>query len=140
VRRTAPLTVSSGSLLGSIVVDGILYGESPQVVPALSYGPHIIMVEKEGYEVWSSTITIPYPDNRITADLKRSPPGFLVLSVEPWADISVDGVVVRKNSQFYGGIHPAGPVTIEFVKQEMRQKWDHTVVTGDTLRVTHTFR
>ncbi len=77
---TADVADSIGSLLvesrppgASVLVDGEVVGVTPVAVPVPS-GPHRVRMEREGYQVWSTTVEVVSAERvRVAASLDRIP-------------------------------------------------------------------
>jgi hypothetical protein len=140
VRRTAPLTVTSQPGDAVVLVNGQQRGRTPKIFEALTHGQHELILRLNGYEEWTDTIDIPHDDNRVDVALERLQPGYIVFSVQPWADILVDGEVVQRNVQYYFMEHAPGAVDVEFKHPHYGSETiPLRIEPGDTMRVTHTF-
>ncbi len=87
--------VSVSGTEGSLVnINGRDYGSIPVIIKSLDPGRYRLMITKEGFERKKITITInPGQNLTVRADLipQKLTPGFLKLSVKPWAEIYLNG-------------------------------------------------
>jgi hypothetical protein len=97
----------------TVSVDGRPLGETPDVF-ALTYGSHQLVLEKNGYQVWERTITIPVSGNRVAVELDKLPLGTVILKVSPYADVYIDGEKKGTGTTRVKDTLDPGTYTIEF--------------------------
>jgi PKD repeat protein len=61
---TGTLAVTTNPAGAQVIIDGVLRGASPATVPGLAAGPHMLRLEREGYQVMTVPFTI--DDGRTT--------------------------------------------------------------------------
>jgi hypothetical protein len=72
VGYTGSLGVASLPPGATVYVDGKEVGTTPLRVPAIDAGSHIVRIEREGYNHWTSAIRIVAGEQaRVTASLER---------------------------------------------------------------------
>jgi serine/threonine protein kinase len=96
IEVSAPVQLLSmmGTTGASIYINGKLAGTVPANLNALTPGSYRVMVRKEGYADWIRDIKLKPGEtialNAQLSDLPR-PPGYLKLTVAPWAEVYLDG-------------------------------------------------
>lgn len=93
-----PLTIESAPYEANIYIDGEFRGTTPQSFTAIEEGSHSVELRKEGYRYERMSITVPYPNDRLTVRMVELDPGNIVLRIVPWADLYVDGELLEKES------------------------------------------
>ena len=105
-RSTAQVQIVTDPAGATITVDGDRLGKTPNVY-SLTHGAHRLVLEKDGYVVGRQDITIPTPGNTITVVLNKLPPGTLIITVNPWADIYIDDEIKKEQAiRWEGKLEP----------------------------------
>jgi hypothetical protein len=100
-RSTSQIQIISEPVEGaSITLDGQLLGQTPSFYP-LTHGSHRLVLEKDGYETSEQQIRIPAAGNTIRVVLNKLPPGTLVITVNPWANIFINGEMKKEQAVRY---------------------------------------
>jgi hypothetical protein len=110
-RATAHLQVETNPPGARIYVDDVEVGLSP-TVRSFAYGPHRLALKKEGHAEHQQEVRIP-DVGFIRVDLHKLPPGTLVITVNPWADIWINGVLKKEKADTFEELLDAGRYTIE---------------------------
>ena len=139
-RQTSPLTVVSQPAGAEIWIDGSQAGVTPHALERVSYGRHDVTVRLDGYAEWSQAIEIPAPGNRLDVQLVALAPGTIVISVQPWADVYVDGNQIAKQLPYFSHSLPPGLHVIELRNPAYEtHSVERRVASGDTLWIRHKF-
>jgi len=138
--QMSPLTVASQPVGAEIWIDGKQAGVTPQALQRVSHGQHDVMVRLDGYADWSRALEIPVPGDRLDVELVALAPGRILFSVQPWADVYVDGSRVAQNVSFYELSYSPGSYIIELRNPDYDAfSREYRIVSGETLRIDHTF-
>ncbi|MBI4727808.1 serine/threonine protein kinase [candidate division TA06 bacterium] len=89
-----PTVLVAGTEGARVTVNGRDYGSIPLTINNLNPGLHRLMISKEGFEARRINIRLNAGQSlNLTADLipQNLAPGFLKLSVKPWAEIYLNG-------------------------------------------------
>ncbi|MDO9068125.1 MAG: serine/threonine-protein kinase, partial [Deltaproteobacteria bacterium] len=84
----------SGTEGAEVSINGRDYGRIPLTVQNLDPGQHMVMISKDGFEAKQVNIRLnPGQSLNLKVDLipQNLTPGFLKLSVKPWAEIYING-------------------------------------------------
>lgn len=101
VRSTERVTISSDPSGATVIIDGAAQRESTPAVFTLTHGTHRVVLSLDGYRDDEYNITVPVAGGRLHGLLERLPPGSLVISVEPFADVYIDNSLKRQGVQFH---------------------------------------
>lgn len=129
----------SGTTGAKVWVDGSLRGNIPISIEGIPPGRYGIRARLEGYQPYDKTVTIePGKDLELTVNLEPAArePGYLLLSVNPWAEIFVDGRLLDRTPL-------AAPIKLEAGRRQLmlrhpnRREYSREILIepGDTLRL-----
>ena len=90
VRSADQIQIDTQPKGATITIDDRVVGETPDFL-TLEHGVYRLVLNKAGYEPIEREIRIPTADNMIRVTLTRLTPGTLIITVNPWASIYVDG-------------------------------------------------
>ncbi len=96
VRGVHPLTIVSTPSGAEVRLDGQLVGVTPVNLPQVAEGGHELVLGKAGYGPRSRHVVVPDDGAMIEQALDLLPPGALLLQIEPYADVWIDGRLVAK--------------------------------------------
>ena len=92
---------------GNFTIDGDRVGTGVRrISEVLPYGTHTLVVDVEGYETWTRTITLGeggYSATVVPEEIVTT--GRLLIAPEPWANVTIDGASV--------GQTPMAPIELE---------------------------
>jgi hypothetical protein len=97
-RMRHPLTIITEPAGASIRLDGRSLGVSPQHLSGLTQGSHRLEASMDGYQPVSRTIETPLPENMIKLSLALLPPGVLIIEIEPYADLYINGELIERDA------------------------------------------
>jgi hypothetical protein len=109
---THPLTIVSEPAGAEALLDGRPVGTTPQSLAAVSQGRHTLLLRRDGYHPRQRTVDVPAPGNLVRETLELLPPGTLVIRVQPYADIYVDGELKESGAVYFSQELPQGPHTV----------------------------
>ncbi len=129
----------SGTTGAAVFVDGKLRGQVPLSIEGVAPGRLRVRAELEGYRAYEKIVTVaPGRDLDLSVNLEPEarPPGFLALTVLPWAEVYLDGRFVDRTPL-------SGPVRLEAGKRQLllrhpnRRDYSREldIGPGDTLRL-----
>jgi hypothetical protein len=138
-KATSPLKVASDPAGAQIELDGRAIGTTPHLAMDVEAGRHVLRIAKEGYEPVEQTIEVPHAD--ISVALAPLAPGAIVFSVQPYAEVLIDGRAAADHTITYLSVsRPPGDYTIELRHPEFASETRVVhVAPGDTARVSHSF-
>lgn len=96
--RTHPLTVESTPHGAEIYLDGVKRGVTPKSFPEITEGVRSLKLVKSGYESKEARISVPAENDHVSMILDELMPATVILQIIPWADLYVDGVLLKKES------------------------------------------
>ncbi len=100
-RVTHPLTIVTQPAGASVTFDGEHLGQAPRNLGEVSQGEHRLVVHLAGYQSVSQTVSVPAPGNLVEVALNKLPPGELVIQVQPYADVWIDGELKVESTTFF---------------------------------------
>jgi hypothetical protein len=138
-RETFALRINSEPAGATVFLDGQNLGQTPQIAPQVTSGSHDLRLVKAGFAEARQTIDVPRPD--VTITLERLTPAVIVFSVQPYAEVLIDGEPAGDHTITYLSVsRPPGEYTIELRHPEFaRETRVVRVAPGDTVRVSHSF-
>jgi hypothetical protein len=138
-RETHSLKISSEPAGAAIFLDGANVGETPNIVAQVASGSHTLRLVKAGFAESTRTIDVPHPD--LSVSLTPLTPGVIVFSVQPYAEVLIDGRPAGEHMITYLSVsRPPGEYSIELKHPEFTPQTRVVHVTsGDTVRVNHSF-
>lgn len=96
-RAVHSLSVVSTPRGARVLLDGAPVGQTPLNLARVEEGPHELVIEMRGYRQHRQRIEVPTPAPLVEAVLEKLPPGILVLQIEPYADVWIDGQLWSKD-------------------------------------------
>lgn len=96
--RKYPLTIESIPYGAEIYLDGEMRGLTPTSFPAVNQGKHVLELIKQHYETEKMIIKVPVENNRLSINLNELLPGTLTIIINPWADLYIDGKLIKKEA------------------------------------------
>lgn len=123
-----------------LFVDEQDVGISPVTLAAVTEGSHEVRVILAGHHEVTRTVEVPAPGNRVETELVPLPPGQLLLRIQPYADVLIDGRLLASET-----VYECVPLTHGDHALELRHPhfgtWTRSVAvtSGDTLVVQHRF-
>jgi hypothetical protein len=138
-REMHALKVSSEPSGAAIFLDGASVGETPHIIAQVASGSHTLRLAKAGFAETTRTIEVPHPDISVT--LTPLTPGVIVFSVQPYAEVLIDGRPAGDKTITYLSVtRPPGDYSIELKHPEFGSETRAVQVTpGDTVRINHSF-
>ena len=138
-REMHSLKISSEPAGAAIFLDGANVGETPYIVAQVASGSHTLRLVKEGFAEATQTIEVPHAD--LSVALTPLTPGVIVFSVQPYAEVLIDGRPAGDHTITYLSVlRPPGDYSIELKHPEFASQTSVVHVTpGDTVRVNHSF-
>jgi hypothetical protein len=91
LRVMHPLTVISEPAGAVIYIDGIEQGEAPVSIGSIAEGNHSLLTIMDGYKPKQIEIDVTATNSQIRVKLDSMPPGILILEIQPYADLWIDG-------------------------------------------------
>jgi hypothetical protein len=101
VKLGGALSITSQPQGARVDLDGEYVGETPCIVAGVAYGRHELTMVKSGFAGYTRAIEVSKPNDEIAAVLEELPPGTIVISVEPYAALSIDGELIRDDVTYY---------------------------------------
>lgn len=129
----------SGTTGALVYLDGSPKGRIPFSAEGVKPGRVLVRAELEGYQPYEKTVAI-QPSQTLDLDMVLVPavrePGFLSLTVTPWAEVYLDGKLVDRTPL-------PGPIKIEAGKRQLLLRHPNRrdyareieIIPGDTLRL-----
>jgi hypothetical protein len=108
--RTYPLTVMSEPNGAALYIGGMQVADTPHKLDHVEHGRLAIELRMPGYETALRTVDIPAPADMVNVRLQRLAPGRLVVGVNPFAEIYIDGelmaeIATRDSFELEAGVH-----------------------------------
>ncbi len=124
-----------------VLLDEVLVGSTPLTLKGVPTGDHRITIKKNGFDDYSATINVQADESLVVNASLASTIGKLVVLVEPWGSIYIDGKLykletdIEYTTDLAAGNHivTATHPTLGSVSQEV------TMQGGDRVRVTLSF-
>jgi hypothetical protein len=110
---THPLTIVSEPTGAEVLIDGVLRGTAPLNLNGLTLGEHTVEIRLDGHHVLHRTVTVPVDDNMVRYALETLPPGTLVIQVQPYAEIWLDGERLDVDAVYHRLNRPQGSYDLE---------------------------
>lgn len=113
-RRRYRLTILTTPRDAEVRLDGRTVGQTPLPLDGVEEGPHVLIIERDGYSPDTLNVAVPVANHLLEITLDRLPPGILAVELDPYADVWIDGrlearEVVNKRFTVEAGEH-----TVEF--------------------------
>jgi AAA+ ATPase superfamily predicted ATPase len=93
-KKTGSLSIVSQPSGADVYIDGVLVGTTPLIEPVIDYGAHRLRISKPAHQVYEQDMVISNPSDKVDVDLAQLPPGKVVFSIQPYADVFVDDELV----------------------------------------------
>jgi AAA+ ATPase superfamily predicted ATPase len=141
VRATHPLTVASDPSGAEVYLDDTMVGRTPVGLQAVTAGVHVLELRLAGYQTARNRIEVPAPDGLIERTLTKLPLGVLVVHVEPYGTVSIDGEVSGERGIAFHAVElEPGPHQLE-IQHPLTEphRTSVIVVSADTVHVWHRF-
>jgi hypothetical protein len=90
-RRRFPLTIMSSPREATVSLDGLSVGRTPLSLAAVEEGRHVLILVRDGYVADTVAVAVPAPSHQLEISLRKLPSGFLVVEIDPYADVWIDG-------------------------------------------------
>jgi len=132
-RSRSDVLLVSQPIGADILLDGERVGVTPGT-HTVAHGTHELVLRLEGYVEVTRDITAPVAGGRIDAALTKLPPGTLTIKPDPWADIYVDGNLVKKGAVNYVATLEQGKHTIRLVHRSFEDLVEEVWVTSGESR------
>jgi len=94
--RTGRLTVDSSPPGARLLLDGEAQGTTPYDEAALPVGTYRVVLEKDGYEPYSTSVDVTARQAARVSGTLKARMGTLQVSVRPWGDLYIDGEMMRE--------------------------------------------
>lgn len=108
-----PLTIRTSPDGADVFLDDRPVGLSPTSLPNINQGRHKLLIKKDGYQEYSSSIAVPVADNSLDIVLAQLPPGTIEFRLGPWADIYINGELIGEGETNRTVERPPGTYDIE---------------------------
>jgi hypothetical protein len=128
-RATAQVQVVTEPPGASAYVDGALVGQTP-TVHSFAYGTHRLVLKRDGYEEKQQDVAIPGAGSTIRIALDKLPPGTLIITVNPWADIFINGDLKKEQAIRHEEQLEAGTYTITLRNPHYEERKETVEVTS----------
>jgi hypothetical protein len=139
--QVGELDITSAPVGASVSIDGTLVGVTPLVLSAVEAGVQTVTMELEGYEAFTTTVTVA-PQQRRTVSGTLTPRfGTLKILARPWGTIYIDGALHKSETDIWY----TTPLTPGFHRVQVEHatlgRWEQVVdvVAGQELPVTIDF-
>ncbi len=129
---TGVLLVTSEPTGSHVLIDGELAGRTPLLLQSLRSGAHDVVVQQDGFSSFSSKIALKAGDTETVTARLQATTGQLIVRVQPWGSIYVDGELQRKDTdvQFTTDL-PVGMHDVRVVHPSLGVWHQQVEVTGD---------
>ncbi len=136
----SPLTIVSNPVGAEIYMDGKLMGSTPKSFSSISHGNHSVELRKAGYINRLTDLSVPAPDHLFEASLEKLPPGMLIIQVQPYAELWIDGEMREENAVYFSMSLDEGAHEIELRHPQYENILKTLTITSrDTVRFQHRF-
>ena len=136
-RSRSDVLFVSNPIGAEIVLDGGRAGVTPST-RSVAHGTHELVLRLDGYMEVTRDITVPVSGDRVDVAMTKLPPGTLTIKVLPYADIYIDGVLVKKGAVNLRADLEQGKHTIRLVHPSFEVLEEEVQVTsGDSRTVEY---
>jgi hypothetical protein len=94
MKKTGSLSIVSRPSGAEVRIDGVFVGTTPYVEPAVEYGIHLLRISKPTHHIYEREVSISNPSDKVEIELVELAPGKVVFSIQPYADVFVDGALI----------------------------------------------
>jgi hypothetical protein len=136
----ATVTINSEPAAATVLIDGNAQAKPTPDVYSMAHGSRVVVIRKYGYHDSSHSITVTSNTNPINATLTKLPMGKLILVVQPYGAIEIDGNEIAKNATHHKQDLDVGTYKITFIHPTLgTQERTVTVESGQEQKVEVNF-
>jgi hypothetical protein len=139
-KMTGSLSIVTNPAGAEVRLDGQPVETTPCNLRDITYGPHSLILSKEGYLDHEQEVDVSSPTGKVEISLDLLPPGTVVFNIQPYADVYIDGELVKRDVTYHEITLAPGAHEIELRhpqfgvhRQEIRLESD------ESLTVQHRF-
>lgn len=135
-----PLMIDSEPRGAEVFLDSAHKGITPMSLPAVTEGAHDLELRMAGYKTVRKRVSVSIDDNVVRETLVPLPPGVLEFRVHPYADIWINGELVKEGVPNAKISLAPGSYSIKLENPHFGSRTrDVQVMSGDTLVVDYDF-